>query len=112
MYREELKIKCQTLAQTGDSEFFEVAWSPDHVYYDTSNNCDYESVLRVINKSSPAMIVIDPEGMDSITLVRFVHDLQEKYNLSTREVERGGEFVEKYSYYELILQLKQKVLRN
>lgn len=106
MNNDELKIKCPTFVQTGDVEFFEVAWSPNHVYHETNGNYDYESVLKMVNKTWPAMIIIDPEGMNSITLVRLLHDLQEKYNPSTRIVHRGGEFVEKYSYYELILQLK------
>lgn len=85
---------------------FEVAWSPNHAYHEANGNCDYESVLKLVTQTWPATIIIDSEGMNSITLVRLLHDLQEKYNPSTRIVQRGGEFVEKYSYHELILQLK------
>lgn len=107
MSNEEMKIKCQTFAQAEDTEVFEVTWSPNNnTNHETKSNCDYESVLDLANKTLPTLIVIDPEDMNSVTLVRFLHDLLEKYDPSTRIVQRGGEFVEKYSYYELILQLK------
>lgn len=106
MNNDELKIKCQTFVQTRDKEFFEVTWSPDHVYRETNSNLDYERILKMVNEACPSIIVIDPEGMNSITLVKLLHDLQEKYNPSTRTIQRGGEFVEKFLYHELILQLK------
>jgi len=104
---EVLKIKSQTLPRTDDTEYFEVAWSSEPGYHESNNNYDYKRVLEIIIKTCPTRIVIDPEGMNSITLVRLLHDLQ-MYHITTRRIQRGGEFVEKYFYYDLVLQLKPK----
>lgn len=107
MNKRELKIKSQILErQAGDVEYFEVAISSDGALADeTSNNCDYKCVIEMVNKTRPNIIVIDPDGINSITIVRFLYDL-DNYSPSAREVQRGGEFVEKYISYELIFNLK------
>ena len=79
MKYKELKIKYQTFEKAWDAECFEVTGSPDNAYHGTRNNCDYESVLELISKTCPDTIIIDPEEIKSMTLVRLLHDLHENY---------------------------------
>jgi hypothetical protein len=112
MYDREMKIKHWILKRGNDTEYFDVTRIPNNVYGAIDNCCDYERIMETINESYPDSIVIDPEGFKALTVVRFLYDTHSNYDSSVRKVQRGGEFVEKYVSYELLLHLKPKVKRE
>ena len=48
--------------------------------------CDYQLVMTIINNESPYTITIEPAGVASESLTLFMHDLLNKYTLTTQEV--------------------------
>lgn len=46
--------------------------------------CDYKLLMTIINNESPYTIIIKPAGIDSETLALFIHDLLNKYTLTTQ----------------------------
>ena len=107
-----LNISRRDLKKGNDIEYFDVTWIPNNTDESTNNSFGYENIMKVINKTYPESIVISPEGINAVTLVRLLHEIRDNYYPSTREVERGGEFVEKYTSYELILNLKSDSRRK
>ena len=112
MYDREMKIKHWILKRGNDTEYFDVTRIPNNVYGAIDNCCDYENVMKIINETYPDIIFIDPEGLSALKLVQLLYDTHPNYYPSTRKVQRGGEFVEKYVSYELILHLKPEVKRK
>lgn len=108
----ELKISHRIHEKGNGVDYFDVMWIPNSGYGAANNPCDYKKVMEVINETRPETIVIGPEGFDALTLVRFLYDTSSNYDSSVRKVRRGGEFVEKYVSYELLLHLKPKVKRE
>lgn len=111
MNGKELKIKSQIIKRmVNDEELFEVTCSPDLASGgETRNNYNYENVIGLISKTNPDIIVIAPEEINSVTLVQYIHDLNMNYYTNAIEVQRGGEFVEKYISYELIFHHKLSI---
>ncbi len=109
-----LKISRRDLKKGNDNdiEYFDLTWIPNNTDESTNNSFGYENIMKVINKTYPESIVISPEGINGVTLVRLLHETRDNYYPSTREVGRGGEFVEKYMSYELILNLKSDSRRK
>jgi hypothetical protein len=112
MYNRELKIRHRVLEKGNGVDYFDVMWIPSNGFGSINNPCDYEKVMETINETYPDSIVIDPEGFNALTLVQFLYDTYPNYDSSVRKVQRGGEFVEKYESYELLLHLKPKVKRE
>ncbi|MDN5868912.1 MAG: hypothetical protein L0H55_16115, partial [Candidatus Nitrosocosmicus sp.] len=92
-----LNIKRSKVKTSKDDEKFEVIGIPDSIYGRNNDYCDYEVVMKIINDNFPNSITINPEGINGVTLVQLLHDTFEIYSSDTRKVERGGEFVEKYT---------------
>lgn len=92
----ELKIRRGVLERRNDVECFDVTWLPNNTYRPINNCCDYENVMELISKTYPDNIVINPEGLNAVTLVQMLYETDENYYSITRKVQRGGEFVEKY----------------
>jgi len=107
-----MEIRHGILERRKDIEHFDVTEIPDNIYGRSNNCCDYEQIMKMINETSPDCITIYPEWINAVTLVRLLHDTHGNYSSNTREVQRGGEFVEKYVSYELILYLKPEVRRK
>lgn len=112
MYDGELRIRCGILDKGSEVQYFDVTWMPDNVYRGIDNPCNYESVMKMINDIYPDSIVFDPEGISGLTLAQFLYDTHSNYDSSVRKIQRGGEFVEKFVSYEIILHLKQKFKEN
>ena len=113
MHSRELRISHGILEKGNNGvDYFNVMWIPSNGYGAINNPCDYEKVMETINETHPDSIVIDPEGFNALTVIRLLYDTQPNYNSSVRKVHRGGEFVEKYVSYELLLHLNQKLKRE
>ena len=110
--KKELKIRHGIVEIRKDVERFDVTWIPDNMIGANNNCCDYAQIMKMINETYPDCITIYPEGINAVTLVRLLYDTYGNYSLILREVQRGGEFVEKYASYELILNLKPEVRRK
>ena len=112
MDSKELKIRRGVLERGNDVECFDVTWLPNNTYKPINNCCDYENVIELISKTYPDNIIISPEGLNAVTLVQMLYETDENYYPITRKVQRGGEFVEKYVSYELILVLKPEAKKK
>ena len=110
--KKELKISHGILEIRKNVERFDVTWIPENMNGGNNNCCDYEQIMKMINETYPDCITIYPEGINAVTLIRLLYDTYGNYSLIIREVQRGGEFVEKYASYELILNLKPEVRRK
>ena len=108
----ELKIRRGVLERGNDVECFDVTWLPNNTYKPINNCCDYENVIELISKTYPDIIVISPDGLNAVTLVQMLYETDENYYPITRKIQRGGEFVEKYVSYELILVLKPEAKKK
>lgn len=112
MQNRELRISHIIVEKGNDADYFDVMWIPNNGYRDVKNPCDYEKVMEIINETRPDSIVIDPEGFNALTIVRFLYDTRSNYDSTVRKVQRGGEFVEKYMSYELLLHSRPKDKEN
>ncbi|HEX5185581.1 MAG TPA: hypothetical protein VFV86_01725 [Nitrososphaeraceae archaeon] len=109
MAKKDLEIRHGILEGRKEVEYFNLTSIPDNISERTNNCCNYEQIMKMINKTHPDCITIYPEGLNAVTLVRLLHDTHANYSSNTREIQRGGEFVEKYTSYELILNLRPEV---
>ena len=112
MHHKELKIKRRTFEKDNGVDYFDISWIPNDVNGAIKNPCNYENILKIINETYPDNVVINPEGFSALSMVQFLYDTHPKYESSVRKVQRGGEFMEKYTSYEILLQLKPYFKEN
>jgi len=109
MAKKDLEIRHGILEGRKDVEYFNLTCIPGDISERTNNCCNYEQIMKMINETHPDCITIYPEELNAVTLVRLLHDTHANYSSNTREIQRGGEFVEKYTSYQLILNLRPEV---
>jgi hypothetical protein len=67
-----------------NTEFFDFVGQPKEIFGTNNTRIDYDYIMRIVRTETPDEITIIPTGINSDSLVSFIHELRiEGYNVNT-----------------------------